>query len=200
MRSEFTYNSDLIAGSLMVRESRIIADLLLKHVSLEQWHHAIELDNQLQKRTPATAKRNAQAIRKRLECLDEEYWHLLQEGDDELATQLSLVATLERNLLLLEFMEAVVAEAYLTQMDKLQRYQWEEFLSEREARDEVISLWMESSRKKMGQVVFRILAEVGYLESSRSLKLQPLIVRGELRQLLLDKQRHRLLRCLEMKQ
>ena len=63
----FHYDSDLIGGSLQVRESRIVADLLLKDASPEQWHEAIQQQNRLQKRAPASAKRVAQAIRKRLE-------------------------------------------------------------------------------------------------------------------------------------
>jgi hypothetical protein len=41
-----------------------------------------------------------------------------------------------------------------------------------------------SSKKKMGQVVFRILAEAGYLKNTRKLELQRVIVRAELRSLL----------------
>ena len=67
MLEQFHYDSDLIGGSLMVRESRIIADLLLQQATAEQWQQAIQLENVLQKRTAASAQRNATAIRKRLE-------------------------------------------------------------------------------------------------------------------------------------
>ena len=42
----FHYGSDLIGGSLQVRESRIVADLLLQDASPEQWHEAIQQQNQ----------------------------------------------------------------------------------------------------------------------------------------------------------
>ncbi|MDH0837194.1 DUF1819 family protein, partial [Acinetobacter johnsonii] len=58
MLEQFHYDSDLIGGSLMVRESRLIADLLLREATPEQWHQAIQIDNILQKRTPASAQRN----------------------------------------------------------------------------------------------------------------------------------------------
>lgn len=198
--AEFKYNSDLVGGSLMVRESRIIAGLLLDGASQTQWHQAIQIENQLQKRSPATAKRNAQAIKKRLERLNEDYWRMLRNGDDELATQVSFIAALVRNLLLLEFMETVVADAFLTKVEKLHAYQWQEFLDDRQARDTTIGQWAESSRKKMGQVVFRILAEMGYLASTRSPKLQPVAIRTELKQLLIDEHQHRLLACMELAQ
>lgn len=50
MLEQFHYDSDLIGGSLMVRESRLIADLLLREATPEQWHQAIQIDNILQKR------------------------------------------------------------------------------------------------------------------------------------------------------
>lgn len=80
MLEQFHYDSDLIGGSLMVRESRLIADLLLREATPEQWHQAIQIDNILQKRTAASAQRNATAIRKRLERLDPE--DCLYMGDD----------------------------------------------------------------------------------------------------------------------
>ncbi len=45
MLEQFHYDSDLIGGSLMVRESRLIADLLLREATPEQWHQAIQIDN-----------------------------------------------------------------------------------------------------------------------------------------------------------
>ncbi|XKF14790.1 DUF1819 family protein [Halomonas sp. BLK-85] len=49
-----------------MRESRLIAALLLEKAYAAARHQAIMVDNCLQKKRPATAKRMAQAIRKRL--------------------------------------------------------------------------------------------------------------------------------------
>lgn len=59
MLEKFHYDSGLIGGSLMVHESRLIADLLLREEITAQWHRAIQIDNILQKRTTASAQRNA---------------------------------------------------------------------------------------------------------------------------------------------
>lgn len=128
MLEQFHYDSDLIGGSLMVRESRLIADLLLREAIPEQWHQAIQIDNILQKRTPASAQRNATAIRKRLERLEPDFWKALRDGDDELATQVAFCGALERNLLLLEFMETVMRDAYISQAQHLDSYIWSDFL------------------------------------------------------------------------
>ena len=182
----------------MVRESRIIADLLLQQATAEQWQQAIQLENVLQKRTAASAQRNATAIRKRLERLEPDFWKALRDGDDELATQVAFCGALERNLLLLEFMETVMRDAYISQAQHLDSYIWSDFLDERSQRDLDICDWKESSKKKMGQVVFRMLAEVGYLKSTRKLELQRVIVRAELRSLLEEHYKQRIKRCMEV--
>ena len=194
----FHYGSDLIGGSLQVRESRIVADLLLQDASSEQWHEAIQQQNRLQKRAPTSAKRVAHAIRKRLERLDAPFWRAIRDGDDELATQVVFCSALERNLLLVEFIETVLKDAFVTRAGVLEPYHWNEFLDERSHRDSTITTWTESSRKKMAQVVYRMLAEVGLLKSTRNMKLQNLMIRSEVRVLLDDSYRYRIKACLEV--
>ena len=194
----FHYDSDLIGGSLQVRESRVVADLLLQDASPEQWHEVIQQQNRLQKRAPASAKRVAQAIRKRLERLDAPFWRAIRDGDDELATQVVFCSALERNLLLIEFIETVLKDAFVTRAGVLEPYHWNEFLDERSHRDSTITTWTESSRKKMAQVIYRMLAEVSLLKSTRNMKLQNLMIRSEVRVLLDDSYRYRIKACLEV--
>lgn len=198
MLEQFHYDSDLVGGSLMVRESRIIADLLLQQATAEQWQQAIQVENVLQKRTAASAQRNATAIRKRLERLEPDFWKALRDGDDELATQVAFCGALERNLLLVEFMETVLRDAYISQAEQLDSYVWSDFLEERSQRDPDIADWKVSSKKKMGQVAFRMLAEVGYLKSTRKLELQRVIIRAELRMLLEEHYKQRIKKCMEV--
>jgi hypothetical protein len=56
--------------------------VLLQHASPEQWQEVIQQQNRLQKRTPASAKRVSQALRKRLERLDAPFWQAIRDGDD----------------------------------------------------------------------------------------------------------------------
>lgn len=180
----------------MVRESRIVAGLLMDGVNPEQWNEAICVQNVLQKRTPAAARRNAQAIRKRLERLEPEFWRALRDGDDELATQVAFCGALKRNLLLVEFMETVLRDAYLASAEKLDAYAWADFLEDRSHRDPAIADWKESTRKKMGQVALRMLAEAGYLKSTRTLELQNVVVRPEVRAMLDEHYMHRIKKCM----
>ena len=105
---------------------------------------------------------------------------------------------MERNLLLVEFIETVLKDAFVTRAGVLEPYHWNEFLDERSHRDSTITTWTESSRKKMAQVVYRMLAEVGLLKSTRNMKLQKLMIRSEVRVLLDDSYRYRIKACLEV--
>ncbi|RLA40625.1 MAG: DUF1819 domain-containing protein [Gammaproteobacteria bacterium] len=195
---DFEYDSDLTGGSLMVRESRIVAGLMLDKTTPEEWDQAIRVENILQKKSPASAKRNAQAIRRRLERIEPEFWRALRDGDEELATQVAFCAALERNLLLVEFMERVMRDAYVTHTEKLAVFQWTNFLEECAHRDPNIHDWKESSKKKMGQVAFRMLAEMGYLKSTRTLQLQHVVIRPEIKTMLDDNYCQRIRRCMEV--
>lgn len=199
MKAEFAYDSDLNGGSLMVRESRIVADLLLRGVSDSEWTQEIQIDNSLQKRSAATAERNARAILFRLKGLEPEFWKALRDGDDELATQVSFAAALDRNLLLVEFMEQVFKDLYVIKQKRIELYHWLDFLEDCGNRDKRIFGWKESTKKKMGQVVFRMLVEIGYLDSAKMKKLENIIVRPELREMLENTFRQRLLACMDLR-
>ncbi|PTB93571.1 DUF1819 domain-containing protein, partial [Marinobacter sp. Z-F4-2] len=82
--------------------------------------------------------------------------------------------------------------------EKLAQYQWMDFLEVRAHRDPAIGTWTESSKKKMGQVAFRILAEVGLLQSTRSPRLRNILVRPEVNVLLEDSRRYRIKACLNV--
>lgn len=196
----FSYKSDLLSGPLQVRESRIIAELLLEKVTPAQWDAALYEDNRLQKNSKITAKRFGDALRKRLERLDPIFWRFIRDGDLELATQTCFAATLERNLLLTEFVESIVADAFTTSTERLASWQWQDFLDECSQRDPRIATWTEASRTRMGQMVFRTLAEYGLLSSNRTLKLQSVRVRPELRTQLEDSMRSRTLNCMSIAQ
>lgn len=111
---------------------------------------------------------------------------------------MAFCAALERNLLLVEFIETILKDAFVTRAEVLESYHWAEFLEDRSHRDPALNNWTETSKKKMGQVVFRMLAEVGLLRSTRSMKLQHLLVRPEIKVLLEDSYRQRIKACLEV--
>ena len=63
-------------------------------------------------------------------------------------------------------------------------HQWEPFLADCAAVDSAVGTWTPTTRAKLLQVILRILVEVYYLESSRSLRLRAIHVHPQVKRLL----------------
>ena len=160
----------------MLAESRRIAELMLTHPSDAEWSHALKIENILQKNTPATAFRQANLIRKRLVTLDEEGWKLIAQGDMEVSTQILLAAAIKHSYLLGDFLRDVYARQVSRMELVLNAHLWDGFWVECVHRDGEIEQWSASTRKKLFEVIIRILVEAKYLDSSRNKNLTPPIL------------------------
>lgn len=167
------YNAQFSAGSLLINESRRIAELLLQKPDDAAWNQAIKVDNILQKSSPTTAQRQARLIRRRLECLDEEGLQLIANDSIEVCTQMLLLAAIRHSRLLGDFL----IDVYRGQLRRLETIltvrDWDVFLHECGQRDPSIIDWTATTRAKLLQVILRILAEARYLESTSSLRMTP---------------------------
>lgn len=194
------YNAEISAGSLMLLESKRLACLLLTSPDDAAWRHAIEVDNLLQKKTPATARRQATLIRKRLTTLDAAAWSAICSRESEVAAQLLLAGAIMHSRLLGDFMRHVYA-ARQRQLDSaLGSTDWVDFLAECAHQDPAILTWSTSTLAKLREVILRILTEAKYLESTRSMKLSPRSLHPEVRRYLSDRHETYVLGCLERAQ
>jgi hypothetical protein len=168
------YNAEISAGSLMLPESRRVARLLLTHPTKEQWFDALRLENILQKKTPATARRQARLIRNRLDLLEDAGWAIIADGPQEAATQLLFAAAIKHSRVLADFL----ADVYAGHLRRLEQHlapakDWEAFWTECVRRDPEAAGFSDSSKAKMLQVILRVLAEARYLDSTKALRLTP---------------------------
>ncbi|MFZ4856024.1 MAG: DUF1819 family protein [Desulfuromonadaceae bacterium] len=198
MKPEKVYHAELTGGSLLLRESREISRLLLSGPDAKSWQRAIAVDNVLQKTSPATAKRMATLIRKRLELMPRELWVMVADGTSEVATQCLLAAAIKHSRLLGDFMQQVLRRLYRAFTPKLEIREWEAYLVECAHIDPTVSTWSTITRKKMGQVVYRILTEAGYLDNSREHRLQPVLIAPEVSKFLYNHNENYILKCMEI--
>ncbi len=166
------YNAEISAGSLLIPESRRIAELMLSQPSAEEWDEAIVRDNILQKK-PTTAKRQSNLIRKRLQTLDAQGLKLIVQSDVELCGQLLMAATLRHSQLMADFMRDVYATDLRQLARKLSHRQWDTFLTDCAHRDDAVNTWAASTRLKLFEVIVRILAEAKFLDSTKNMQLTP---------------------------
>jgi Putative inner membrane protein (DUF1819) len=169
---EMRYRATITAGALKVSESRIIADLLLREVDDGGWKDAIVHRNVLQTRSPATAKRLTNLIRGRMATMGPELWRMVRDGKGSVVTHAVLAAAVKHSPLLGDFLDLVVREQYQKFGRVLTNKMWEDYLDGCQGRDPDMPLWRESTRKRLRSSVFQTLAQAGYIENSRNLKLQ----------------------------
>lgn len=191
------YLGDLIGGSLMIRESQIIADLLLKDPSIDEWNEAIINQNILQKPSAASAKRNASTIRKRLTGLNEAFLEKLAYCGTDEATQLTFAATLINSTLLADFMRIIVTDAKRMYRDSLNLDDWQHFWEERTRLLPALGDMSDASTKKVAQVAFKVLADAGYIETTKNKHLLNVYISNDVKQLLIDIDREDIIRAME---
>jgi hypothetical protein len=191
------YLGDLIGGSLMIRESQIIADLLLKAPTRELWNEAIVEQNILQKPSAASAKRNAATIKKRLQGLDNNFLEKLAYSGAEEATQLMFAATLMNSTLLADFMRNVVSDAKRMFRESLNVDDWQHFWEERTRLYPALGDMSQASTYKVSQVAFKVLADAGYIETTKNKRLMNLYVSADVRQILINLEKDDIVRAME---
>lgn len=191
------YNAEISAGSLLPLESRRVATLLLSDPDASAWLHAIETENILQKKTPATARRQARLLRRRLTTLDAQAWKMITERESEVVLQLLLAASVKHSQLLGDFMLRVYAYRQRRLEPSLAPSDWQDFLVECAHHDAAVTGWTGSTKVKLFQVIVRILVEAKYLENSRSMKLTPQSLHPDVRRYLSTHDEHYVLDCLE---
>ena len=181
----------------MPLESRRIAAFLLTKPDDGAWRHAIEVENILQKNTPATARRQARLIRRRLLTLDAAGWQMIAQRDQEVAVQMLLAAAVKHSPLLGDFLRQVYADRQRRLEVTLNPSDWPGFLAECAHRDPAVASWSVSTQAKLFQVIVRILTESKYLASPQSMKLTPPDLHPEVRHYLSQRHETYVLQCLE---
>lgn len=192
------YKADIAGGALKLQESRIVAGLLLDGVTDAQWKDAIVVSNVLQKRSPGTAKRQASLMRVRLEAMKPDLWELVRDGSKAVATHAMFAAALKHSTLLGDFLDLMVRDQFRMFRQDLPRKLWSEFIDKCHDRDPNMPEWQESTANKLGDSVYRILAEVGYLLDSKKYILQPVRISGEVMAYLRDNEENYVLRCIQV--
>ncbi len=195
-----TYNGEIVAGSLLINESRKIARLLLNDADAEAWHQALVIENVLQKRSPVAAKRQARLIKNRLSLMKPDLWEIVDNGSADVAIQALLAAAIKHSRLVGDFMDTVIRQHWQTFKEKISAKDWKDFLEICAQVDPKVDEWTETTRSKLKQIVFRILAESKYIASTRSPKLLPVSIVPDVRQYLVKNSEDYVLRCMEATQ
>jgi hypothetical protein len=196
--AEMRYKADITAGALKLPESRIIADVLLREVDAGGWKDAIVKRNVLQARSPATAIRLTKLIRGRLETMGPDLWKMVRDGKGGVATHAVFAAAVKHSPLLGDFLKLVVAEQYKVFGKALSNKMFADYLEGCRERDPDMPQWNETTRRQLRSSVFQMLAQAGYIENTRSLKLQTVHVSEQLLRYLKANHEDYVLHCIQV--
>jgi hypothetical protein len=196
--AEIRYKADITVGALKLPESRLIADLLLCDADAEGWKDAIIKNNILQARNPTTARRLANLIRARLETMGPDLWKLVRDGNGTVATHAIFAAAVKHSPLLGDFLQIVVGEQYRLFSPALSHRLFDEFVEGCRERDAQMGKWNEATRDRLRSSVFQMLAQAGYVENTRSLKLRTVHIADQVLRYLRAQQEEYVLRCVQV--
>lgn len=192
------YTATITSASLRLRESRIVADLLLQDVDNAAWKRAIFDDNQLQMRSVESIKRISRLLRTRLEPMGPGLWQFVRDGDRAQATQAVFAAAVKNSRLLGDFMDITMREQKALFAKKLEYRMWTDYIEGCRGRDPDMPHWSDKTVARLRSAVFSMLSEAGYLKDTRSLLLQNVFVDAELAGYLRERRENYVLRCLEV--
>jgi len=181
-----------------VPESRIIANLLLGGVDEQGWKESLYDQNALQARNPATSERLARLFRARLELMQPALWKMVRDGSTLLATHACLAAAVKHSALLGDFLDLVVREQYRLFTPALSNKLWDHYIEDCRSREPEMPEWSESTISRLRSSVFQILAQAGYIENTRTLKLQTFFIAKEVLSYLHAQDEQYVLRCIQV--
>jgi hypothetical protein len=196
--AEMRYKADITAGALKLPESRLVADLLLRKADAEGWKDAIVTRNVLQARSPATARRLTKLIQGRLETMGPDLWKLVRDGKGSVAAHAVFAAAVKHSPLLGDFLDLVVGEQYRVFGTALTNKMFADYLDGCRERDPDMPQWNESTRRRLRSSVFQMLAQAGYVENTRTLKLQTVHVAEQVLRYLKANYEEYVLRCIQV--
>jgi hypothetical protein len=192
------YNAKITGGSLRLKDSRIIAGLLLQNLSVEEWQIALYEDNVLQLDCENTIKRIAPLIKNRLEPLGEGLWEMVRDGDKELATQAAFAGAVKHSRLLGDFLDITFRERRRMLSRHLEARMWVDYISGCRGRDPELPEWSDQTVRKLRSVVFSMIAEAGYVDNTKNLQMQNVFIDTRLANYLIGRREDYVIKCLEV--
>ena len=175
------YNGSLTREQFLFYETRIVALLITQGKSRDEISKKIIEENLFQFPTERMIPSITKACFKRIDVLESEtlVYHMAN-APIEVAKQINLYAMIKYNRIVWDFMTTVIAEKYRTQEFDLKKKDLNLFFFRLQEQNDTVATWSDATIQKIKQVLTRSLVECGYLDSSKSVYLNPISITPEL--------------------
>src|SRR6056297_3393049 len=98
---------------------------------------------------------------------------MIRDGSHELASQALLCAAIKHSRLLGDFIRQVIRTQIRIYKKTVSSRDWDQFFEQCEQTQPSLTAWSASTRNKVRQVIFRMLAEAKIIDSTRTKNLLP---------------------------
>lgn len=161
--SQNRYSMSFTTGGLFLRES---VDVAKQYLELKDWNkvrNKVITDNILQTRTMNTAKRVCSEIISRLKMLNCTELDFLIAANHREQGYLLWLAICRRYKFIAEFAVEIIRERYISLKSDLPYAEFDFFFNKKSEHYPALELIRPTTRKKLRQVLFKILREVDIL-------------------------------------
>ena len=175
------YNGGLTREQFLFYEIRIVASLECQGLERDEIRRKIREDNLFQFPIEKMVDSITNTCFKRIDALDSESLiDNLASGTIESAKQTNLYAMMKYNRIVWDFMITVVGEKYRIHDFDFSQKDLNLFFHRLQEQDDNVASWSDSTIQKIKQVLKKSLIECDYLDSTRSEKLNQILITPEL--------------------
>ncbi len=170
------YRGSLTREQFLFYEIRVVARLLAEGNTREEATAKIVEDNLFQFPTERMISSIANTCYNRLDVLGSpSLVDCIANGDMETAKLVNLYAMMRSNKIVWDFMVTVIGEKYRTQDFSLEARDLNLFMMRLQEQNEDVASWSDKTIAKIKQVLKKSIAEAGYLDSTKSTTLNPVL-------------------------
>ena len=177
LRNADPYNAAITREQFLFYEMRTTANLVCGGLGRNAVIEKIVSENLFQYPTERSLRRMAFACLRRLDALENKTLiRALSEQPGDEAKQICLYAMMRQYRLVRDFMLTVIGEKYKLLDTSFGKIDLNGFFMRLQEQDDRAASWSNSTITKLKQVLKKILAENGYLDSTDSDHLNPVLI------------------------
>lgn len=172
--SSSPYKASLTREQFLFYEMRTTAKLMCEGLSEDKIVERIVDENLFQYPTERSIKGMAKACISRLNLInDDSLVEAIATQPTDIAKQICLYALIRYNGLVWDFMLTVIGEKYRSKDSTFGKIDLNVFFLRLQEQNDAVSIWQDSTIKKLKQILTKVLVENEYLDNMKSDHLNP---------------------------
>lgn len=182
MQDLISYKAVITREQFLFYEMRVVAKLLKKGMTDKEIIERVYEENLFQYPTERMINNIVRVCLARFKTIDSEVLvSIVADGDSRSAKQVCLYSMIKHYRIVYDFMVTVIGQKYKTKDFYYSKVDMNVFFTRLQEQVKEVSEWRESTVKKIKQVLTKLLVENGYLESTKSTELLPVLIDFDLK-------------------